>query len=74
MNGDKYCPINPLAMHVVYVEGNMETIDEMIPIDIYRTPGIMENIFVGVDCSPEEIQICMDPAMCFPGLTRKCQT
>jgi hypothetical protein len=29
----------------------------MIPIDISRTPGIMENVFVGADCSPEEIQI-----------------
>jgi hypothetical protein len=60
MNGDKACPINPLAMHVVYAEGNMETIAETIPIDISRTPGIMENIFVGADFSPEEIQIYTD--------------
>jgi hypothetical protein len=52
---DRACPINPLAMHIVYAEGNMETIDKNIPIDISRTPGIMDNIFVGEDCSPEEI-------------------
>ena len=57
MTGDRSCPINPLEMNVVYVEGNMESIIEMIPIDISRTPGIMENFFIGVDCSPEEIRI-----------------
>jgi hypothetical protein len=60
MTGDRSCPINPLATHVVYAEGNMETIAEMIPIDISRTPGIVENILVGADCSPEEIRIYMD--------------
>jgi hypothetical protein len=55
MTGDKACPINPLAMHIVYAEGNMETIAKMIPIDISRTPGIMENVFVRADCSPEEM-------------------
>jgi hypothetical protein len=57
MNGYAPCPINPLAMHKIYVEGNMESIDETIPIDISRTPDIVENVFVRVDCSPEEIQI-----------------
>jgi hypothetical protein len=55
MTGDRSCPINPLAMHTVYAEGNMETITEMIPIDISRTPGIMENVFVRADYSLEEI-------------------
>jgi hypothetical protein len=57
MTGDRSCPISPLAMHVVYIEGNMETIIEVIPIDISITHGIMENVFVGVDYSPEEIRI-----------------
>jgi hypothetical protein len=57
MTGDISCPINPLAKHEVYVEGNMETIIETIPINISQTPGIMENVFVGVDCSPREIQM-----------------
>jgi hypothetical protein len=35
----------------------MVSITEMIPIDISRTPGIVENVFVGADCSPEEIRI-----------------
>jgi hypothetical protein len=29
----------------------------MIPIDIYRTPGIVENVFIESECSPEEIRI-----------------
>jgi hypothetical protein len=57
MNGDRYYPINPLATHAFYAKGNMETIIEMIPIDIFRTPGIVENFFVGADFYPEEIQI-----------------
>jgi hypothetical protein len=60
MTGDRSCPINPLATHTVYAKGNMETIAKMIPIDISRTPGIMENVFIGADCSPEEIQIYTD--------------
>jgi len=57
VNGDRSCPINPMDTHIVYVEGNMESITEMIPIDISRTPGIVDNVFVGVDCSAEEIRI-----------------
>jgi hypothetical protein len=60
MTGDRSCPINPLATHVVYAEGNMETIAEMISIDISRTHGVVENVLVGVDCSPEEIHIYTD--------------
>jgi hypothetical protein len=57
MTGDRNCLINPLAIHDVYVEGNMETIAETIPINISRTPGVMENVFVRAECSPGEIQI-----------------
>jgi hypothetical protein len=57
MIGDRSCPINLLSTHTVYAKGNMETIIEMIPIDISKTHGIMENVFVRVDISPEEIQI-----------------
>jgi hypothetical protein len=60
MMGDQSCPINILATHEIYVEGNMETITETIPINISRNLGIMENVFVGADCSPEEIQIYTD--------------
>jgi hypothetical protein len=57
MHGDVPCPVNPLAMHKIYVEGNMESIFEMIPIYISKTHGIMENVFVGTYCSLEDIQI-----------------
>jgi hypothetical protein len=60
MTGDRSCPINPLDTHMVYVEGNMETITETIPIDISRTHGVIENILIGADCSPEEIRIYTD--------------
>jgi hypothetical protein len=60
MTRDRSCPINPLATHEVYAEGNMENITKTIPINISRTPGIVENVFVGVDCSPGEIQIYTD--------------
>ena len=60
MTGDRSCPINPLATHEVYAKGNMETIAETIPINISRTPGVVENVFVGADCSPREIQIYTD--------------
>jgi hypothetical protein len=59
MTGDRSFPINPLATHAVYTEGNMETIAKTIPIDISRTPGIVENVFVGAECSPKEIRIYM---------------
>jgi hypothetical protein len=38
----------------------MATIAETIPINISQNPSIVENVFVGVDFSPEEIQIYMD--------------
>jgi hypothetical protein len=60
MTGDRSCPINPLAMHVVYAKGNMTTIAKMIPIDISRIPGVVENVSIRADYSPEEIQIYMD--------------
>jgi hypothetical protein len=60
MTGNQCCPINLLATQEIYVEGNMETIAATISINISRNLGIMENVFVGVDCSPEEIQIYTD--------------
>jgi hypothetical protein len=57
MNRDSPCPIYPLAMHGIYAKGNMESIAETIPIDISRTLGIVENVFIGADYSLEEIHI-----------------
>jgi hypothetical protein len=55
MTGNRSCPINPLATHEVYVEGNMATITETISINPSRTPGIIDNFFVRAYCSLEEI-------------------
>jgi hypothetical protein len=60
MTGDQPCPINLLATQDIYAEGNMATIAATIPINISRNPGVVENVFVGADGSPEEIQIYMD--------------
>jgi hypothetical protein len=60
MMGDQPCPINLLATQDIYAEGNMVTIAATIPINISQNPSIMENVFVGADCSPEEIQIYTD--------------
>ena len=46
----------PLAMHDSYAEGNMENISQTIPINISNKPDIIENVFIGVDCSLEEIE------------------
>jgi hypothetical protein len=60
MTGDKACPINPLATHAVYTDENMTTIAQMIPIDISRIPGVVENIFIEANYSTKEIQIYID--------------
>jgi hypothetical protein len=60
MAGDRPCPINILATHEIYAKRSMETIAETIPINISRNPGIVENVFVGVDFSPGEIQFYTD--------------
>jgi hypothetical protein len=77
MNGDSPCPINPLAMHRVYVEGNMASISTTIPIDISKTPGAIENVFIGVDSPPKRFKLTpsysRSYATFFPGLMRRCQ-
>jgi hypothetical protein len=55
MNGDRSCHTNPLATHKIYVEGHMATIAEMIPINISRTLGVIDNVFVGAYSSPAEM-------------------
>jgi hypothetical protein len=49
--------VAPLDMHSIYVEGNMVSISPTVLIDISRTPRKIENVNIGVDCSPEEILI-----------------
>jgi hypothetical protein len=38
----------------------MATIAETIPINISRTPGVIDNVFIGAYCSPEEM-LGIDP-------------
>jgi hypothetical protein len=49
--------IVPLDTHDIYAEGNMASISPTISIDISHTPGKIENVNIGADCSPEEILI-----------------
>jgi hypothetical protein len=49
--------IVPLYTHGIYTKGNMASISPTVQIDIYHTPGKIENVNIGADCSPEEILI-----------------
>jgi len=51
-------PIQTLVLvHEVLFEGNMGNITTTMPLDISINPGIVENIHVGVSCSPDEIRV-----------------
>ena len=41
----------------MFVEGNLSNISATIPINISSNPKVTENIMIGADCSPEEIQV-----------------
>jgi hypothetical protein len=60
MTGDQPRPINLLATQEIYAEGNMAIIAATIPINISQNPSVMENVFIGADFSPEEVQIYID--------------
>jgi hypothetical protein len=47
MIGDINHPLKPLETHGIYVEGNMENISETIPINIYKTPDVMDFFYWG---------------------------
>ena len=55
--GDVDTPINPLPREGIFDEGNMENISATIPINISAKPNVVENVHIGVNCSPEEIAI-----------------
>jgi sulfur transfer complex TusBCD TusB component (DsrH family) len=38
--------MNPLEKHDVHAKGNMDNISKIITIDISKTLGIMENVFI----------------------------
>ncbi|MCY6488341.1 hypothetical protein, partial [Actinobacillus pleuropneumoniae] len=51
-------PLQKLIMtHESWLEGNMGNITQMMPIDISIKPGVIENVHIGVTCSPDEIKI-----------------
>ena len=52
--------LNPLAPTQVYAEGNMAVISPTISVNISRDPNVIENVFIGAECSLEEIQIYTD--------------
>jgi hypothetical protein len=68
MTGDSSFHSNPLATHKIYAKGNMERIVETIPINISRTPGIIDNVFVGAYNSCEEMP-GIDPKRVYHELT-----
>ena len=47
----------PLGINGIYAKENMEDIYPTIPINISWIPGKIENIYIGVDFSPNEIKI-----------------
>ena len=47
---------NSLPINVINSERNLSNIEEAISIDILTKPGIVENIHVGVSCSPSELE------------------
>ena len=57
--GDADTPINPLPREGIFAEGNMENIYVTIPINISANPNVMENVYIGANCSSDEIDIYM---------------
>ena len=49
-------PVVPLSSPGQMDDGNMENISPTIPINISRDLGKIENIYIGADCSPNEIK------------------
>ena len=48
--------LNPLAPTHIFVEVNMVVISETL-VNISKDPNIIENVFIGAESSPEEVQI-----------------
>ena len=49
-------PVVPLSSSSQMADGNMENLSPTIPINISRDPKKVENVYIGVDCSPDEIK------------------
>ena len=48
-------PMVPLTSPGQMDDGNMANISSMIPINISRNPGTIENVYIGAECSHAEI-------------------
>ena len=48
---------SPFPAQPIFVEGNLSNISTTIPINISSNPKVTKNIMIGVDCSPQEIEI-----------------
>ena len=48
---------NPFSTKPVFVEGNLSNVSATIPINISSNPNVTENLLIGADCSPKEIQV-----------------
>ena len=48
----------PTVTHGVWLEGNLCNITQMMPINIYIKPAIIEHVHIVVSCSPDEIKTC----------------
>ena len=46
----------PLSSPSQIVEGNISNLSPTIPINISHDPGKIENVYIGADCSPDEIK------------------
>ena len=55
--GDVDTTINPLPKEGIFAEGNMENISDIIPINIFANPNVVENVHISANCSLEEIAI-----------------
>ena len=77
LSDDVDTPVNPLPREGVFAEGNMENISATIPINIFVKPNVVENIYIGANCSPEEIAIYTalfkESVISLPGHMRRCQ-
>jgi hypothetical protein len=47
--------IKPFVKDSLYAKGNMENISKTILIKISKNPDVVENIFIGVECSQDDI-------------------
>ena len=55
--GDADIPINPLPREGIFVRGNMADVFITIPINISVNPNVVENVYIGANCSLEEFSI-----------------